>query len=318
VSSYVVALPDQLFYRTGISAYVWILTNRKEPHRKGKIQLVDARQFFVKMRKSLGNKRNKIGDKDASEPDQIGEIARIHGNFQDGETRTLTIDGRDKTLVVSKIFDNADFGFRKITVERPLRLNFQASVERISRLDDEPGFRNLATSNKKSEAARLEEIESGRRRQEQIRTLILAFAAANGEKFYKDRDAFLRDLRIIDQACGVRLTAAEIRAIHSALGERDEEAGVCRDHNGKPEPDPELRDTETVPLKESIEDYFIREVAPHVPDAWFDRKKTKIGYEIPFARHFFVYEPPRSLEKIATDIRALEGDILSLLSEIAA
>src|SRR5439155_23856524 len=134
-----------------IWSYLWILTNRKEEHRRGKIQLVDARQFFVKMHKSLGNKRNKIGDKDAEEPDHIGEIARIHGNFQDGETRTFTIDGRDKTLVVGKIFDSADFGFRKITVERPLRLNFQASTRRLSRLEDEPGFRNLATSNKKSE-----------------------------------------------------------------------------------------------------------------------------------------------------------------------
>jgi type I restriction enzyme M protein len=100
----IIALPDQLFYRTGISAYVWILINRKEQHRRGKIQLVEARQFFLKMRKSLGNKRNKIGDKDAGEPDQIGEITRIHGNFHDGETRGFTIDSRDKVLVVSKIF----------------------------------------------------------------------------------------------------------------------------------------------------------------------------------------------------------------------
>jgi type I restriction enzyme M protein len=312
----IVALPDQLFYNTGISTYLWVLTNRKEEHRKGKIQLIDARQLFVKMRKSLGNKRNKIGDKDAEEPDQIGEIARIHGNFHDGETRTF--DGRDKVLVVSKVFDNADFGFCKITVERPLRLNFQASADRLARIDAEPGFRNLATSNKKNETARLDEIEAGRRRQEKIRELISAFAVANGEKLYKNRDPFLADLRSADHACGARLTASEIKAIQNALGERDENAAICRDRNGKPEPDPELRDTETVPLKQSVEDYFHREVLPHTPDAWIDHKKTKVGYEIPFNRHFYRYEPPRQLEEIEADIRALEGEIVSLLGEIAA
>jgi type I restriction enzyme M protein len=314
----IIALPDQLFYRTGISAYVWILTNRKEQHRRGKIQLVDARQFFLKMRKSLGNKRNKIGDKDVSEADQIGEIARIHGNFQDGETRSLTIDGRDKVLVVCKIFDNADFGYQKITVERPLRLNFQASAERIARLENELGFRNLVTSNKKNGGARLEEIEAGQRRQKQIRELISAFAAAHGERLYKDRDVFLTELREIDLARGARLTAVEIKAIQNALGERDEDAAICRDRNGRPEPDPELRDAEIVPLKERIEDYFRREVLPHVPDGWTDHKKTKIGYEIPFNRHFYRYEPPRPLEEIEVDIRKLEGEIVLLLGEIAA
>jgi type I restriction enzyme M protein len=128
----VVALPDQLFYNTGISTYLWVLTNHKEPRRKGRVQLIDARRFFVKMPKSLGNKRNKLGDpKDrASEPDQIGEITRIFGNCEDGETRTfreedpITRQPVDKVRVVSKAFDNADFGFQKITVERPLRLNF--------------------------------------------------------------------------------------------------------------------------------------------------------------------------------------------------
>ncbi len=314
----IVALPDQLFYNTGISTYLWILTNRKEQHRRGKIQLVDARQFFVKMRKSLGKKRNKIGDKDAGEPDQIGEIARIHGNFQEGETRSFTIDRRDKVLVVSKIFDNVDFGYQKITVERPLRLNFQASTERLARLENEIGFRNLATSNKKNEAARLEEIEAGRRRQEQIRRLLSAFAAANRDKLYEDRDDLLADLRAADHAHGARLTAAEIKAIQNALGERDEEAAICRDRNGKPEPDPELRDTEIVPLKESINGYFRREVLPYVPDAWIDHKKTKIGYEIPFNRNFYRYEPPRPLDEIEADIRSLEGEIVSLLGEIAA
>src|SRR5258708_2241085 len=153
----VVALPDQLFYNTGISTYLWVLTNRKEPRRKGKIQLIDARRLYVKMAKSLGHKRNKIGDPTdrPDEPEQNGEITRIHGNFQEGEKRNFTVDGKQKELVVNKIFDNTDFGFNKITVERPLRLNFQASAERIARLDLEPAFRGLASSQKKNEKARL-------------------------------------------------------------------------------------------------------------------------------------------------------------------
>ena len=322
----VVALPDQLFYNTGISTYIWVLTNRKEPERKSKIQLIDARRFFVKMTKSLGNKRNKIGDPAdrSSEPDQIAEITRIFGNFQDGETRMfpeedpVTKQPIQRERVVSKIFDNADFGFHKITVERPLRLNCQASAERIARLEDESGFKKLATSTKKNETARLEEIEAGKRRQEQIRTLLADFAKAHGETLYKDRNAFLIDLREADRAAGVRLSAPEISAVLGALGERDETAEICRDKNGNPEPDPELRDTESVPLKESIQAYFQREVLPHVPDAWIDETKTKVGYEIPLNRHFYRYAPPRSLEIIEADIKTLESEIVALLGEVTA
>ena len=149
----IVALPDQLFYNTGISTYIWVLTNRKTPQRAGKVQLIDARRFFVKMPKSLGNKRNKLGDPSdrPSEPDQIGDITRIFGNFQDGETYTfpeedpITKELVERERVVSKVFDNEDFGFHKIVVERPLRLNFQASPERIARLETESAFAKLAT-----------------------------------------------------------------------------------------------------------------------------------------------------------------------------
>jgi type I restriction enzyme M protein len=369
----IVALPDQLFYNTGISTYLWILTNRKERERKGKIQLIDARQFYVKMRKSLGNKRNKIGDKDENEPDQIGEITRIFGDFQDGETRNFTIDGKEKTLIVSKVFDNADFGYHKLTVERPLRLNFQATEERIARLEEESGFKNLATSNKKSEKARLEDIELGKKRQDKIRELLRIFGTRyrgsqetdersrmllheapdnygvvstassvtpakagvqsrpknldaglhrhdgqSESQRYKDRKTFIDDLKSVDTELGVRLTAAELKAVVNALGERDETAEICRDRDGNPEPDPELRDTETVPLKESIEEYFKREVLSHVPDAWIDESKTKVGYEIPLNRHFYRYEPPRPLEEIEIEIKTLEGEILSLLKEVTA
>ena len=320
----VVALPDQLFYNTGISTYVWVLTNRKEPRRKGKVQLIDARRFFVKMPKSLGNKRNKLGDPAdrASEPDQIGEVTRLFGNFEDGDTRTfseedpITRQPVDKTRVVSKIFDNADFGFHKITVERPLRLNFQATPERIARLETERGFVKLATSKKKNEKVRLADIADGEQRQAVIRELLADFAAQHGDMLYQDREAFHTALREVAQATGVRLTAPEMKAVLAALGERDESAEICRDRNGGPEPDPELRDTESVPLKERIDSYFRREVLPHVPDAWMDETKTRVGYEIPLNRHFYQYEPPRPLEVIEADIKTLEREILELLADV--
>jgi type I restriction enzyme M protein len=320
----VIALPDQLFYNTGISTYIWVLTNRKESRRKSKIQLIDARRFFVKMPKSLGNKRNKIGDPAdrPSEPNQIADISRLFGNFQDSETRKfieedpITMQAVERVRTVSRIFDDEDFGFQRITVERPLRLNFQASPERIERLSTEPAFSKLATSNKKNETARLEEIEAGLRRQEQIRKLLARFVGAHGTAVYKNRTAFLTDLRDVDRASGVHLTASELKAVLNALGERDDSAEICRDRDGNPEPDPELRDTESVPLKEGADDYFKREVLPHVPDAWIDQSKTKVGYEIPLNRHFYVYEPPRPLEVIEQDIKALEQQIIALLASV--
>lgn len=314
----IVALPDQLFYNTGISTYVWVLTNRKEPRRRGKVQLIDARHFFVKMKKSLGNKRNKIGGVHDDEPDHIGDVSRIHLAFCDGETRTFVIDGKETTLVVSRIFDNEDFGYRKITVERPLRLSFRVTPDRIARLDEQPGFRALAASSRKSEAARLAEIEAGERRQDEIRALLAAFAEASGGQVHLDRAAFLAELRIVERARGTRLTAGELKAVVAALGERDEAAEVCRGRDGRAEPDPELRDTENVPLKESIQAYFDREVLPHVPDAWIDESKTKVGYEIPFNRHFYRYQPPRPLHEIEDEIKDLEREILSLLAEVTA
>ena len=320
----VVALPDQLFYNTGISTYIWVLSNRKKPRRKGKVQLIDARRFYVKMPKSLGNKRNKLGDPTdrPSEPDQIGEITRIFGNFKDGETRRFTEEDPiarqpvEKTRVVSKVFGTAEFGFHKITVERPLRLNFQSTLERIARLETERGFVKLATSNKKNEKARLAEIAEGKHRQAAIRKLLADFAAQHGDTVYKDRRAFLTDLREADRAGNVRLTAAELRVVLAALGERDETAEICHDRHGNPEPDSELRDTESVPLKESIQAYFVREVLPHVADAWIDESKTKVGYEIPLNRHFYQYEPPRPLEVIEADIRTLEREIVELLADV--
>lgn len=324
----IVALPEQLFYNTGISTYLWLLTNRKENAHKGKIQLIDARAFWVQMEKSLGNKRRRVGDpsdeKTRNDPDQIGEISKIFGDYIDGDTRAFTEEDPithqpvQKQRVVSKIFANEDFGYYKITVERPLRLNFQATAERIAQIEEESGFRNLATSAKKDAKVREQEIEAGEQRQEAIRAFLQSIGETIGEKLYKDRKAFLKALRDLDHRNGINLTSPELKAVLSALSERDDSAEICRDKIGRPEPDADLRDTENVPLKESIAAYFKREVLPHVPDAWIDESKTKIGYEIPVNRHFYVYEPPRSLEVIEADIKALESTILDLLKEVTA
>ncbi len=312
----IVALPDQLFYNTGISTYIWIVTNRKEKRRSGRVQLIDSREFYVKMRKSLGNKRHQIGDGEENRPDQIAEISKIYGNFLHDESRILEIDGTRKQVIVSKIFDNADFGYSKITVERPLRLNFQANAERIARLDDIRAFIKIAESDKKNEVIRAQEIETGLKRQQTIKTLLSDFAKATNEKLFNDRAVFLKEFKNIDHKSGVRLSGPELKVVMEALSEKDETAEICRDAKGKPEADADLRDTENVPLKENIEEYFKREVLPHVPDAWIDHSKTKVGYEIPLNRHFYRYEPPRQLEAIESDIKGLETEIVSLLAEI--
>ena len=163
--------------------------------------IIDARQFWVQMEKSLGNKRRRIGDPSDKErdPDHIGELTKIFGDFRDGQTRKFTEEDPvthqpiERERVVSKIFDNEDFGYSKITVERPLRRNFQATAERIARLDDESGFKNLATSAKKDPAIRQQEIEAGQQRQEEIRELVRAFAKSSKEKLFKDRKEFLTE-----------------------------------------------------------------------------------------------------------------------------
>ncbi len=316
----IVALPDQLFYNTGISTYVWVLTNRKEKRRQGKVQLIDGRQFFVKMRKSLGNKRNELS------PEQIDDLTRLHGNCEDGEMRDLlhedpvTHEQRTRPRVVSKVFANEDFGYRKVTVERPLRLNFAATEERLTRIEDEKSFQNLARSKKKSGPAHDAAVSEGQARQEALRGLVRSLAGETGGEVARDREAFAEVLRsaAAGAGAGVKLTAAERKAVLSALGERDPEAEVCHDSKGNPEPDPDLRDTETVPLSEDVDAYIAREVLPHVPDAWVDESKTKVGYEIPLNRYFYVYEPPRPLDEIETDLKALEQEIAELLSEVTA
>jgi len=290
----IVALPDQLFYNTGIYTYIWIVTNRKEPSRKGKIQLVDGTIFFKKMRKSLGNKRHEVCD------DQRDEITRLYGNLLDGEH--------------VRLFDNEDFGYRRITVERPLRLNFAVDKERISRLEETKAFTKLATSKKsKNSKAAQAEIAEGLRLQKAILSALDGLAPKG---VIKNRDEFAGMMKNAFKEAKIKVPAALFRAILIALAERDETADICTDAKGNPEPDPELRDYENVPLKEDVDEYMKREVLPHVPDAWIDHSKTKIGYEINFNRYFYKYTPPRPLEEIEADLKKIEKEIADMLAEV--
>jgi type I restriction enzyme M protein len=285
----IIALPTDLFYNTGIQTYVWLLTNRKAPERRGKVQLIDAsgEQFWRSMRKSLGSKRREIPE-EARE-----EIVRLYAAF----------DQADES--VSKVFNTSDFGYREIRVERPLKLNFEASEERIARLDQEKPF------------AKLDQAE-----QDAIRATLGTLP----DTLWTDREAFEKALKQACKASGLKLAAPIKKAILSALSERDEDAEVCRDAKGDLEPDTELRDTELVPLGVDWETYVAEEVTPFVPDAWVDTtvrdpkdgEVGRVGYEINFNRYFYQYVPPRPLEEIDEELKALEAEIAGLLKEVAA
>lgn len=329
----VVALPDQMFYNTGIYTYVWIVTNKKPTHRQGKVQLIDGTRHFKKMDKSLGNKRNELSD------DHIKELVRLYAEHDHDAESEMLVDGKPERRVCSKLFDNREFGFLKVTVERPLRLNLQASAERIAKLDEQSAFANLASSKKrKDDAAYRAEIAAGQETQAAIKA---ALQCMDGGAPYQNRPTFEAAFEAALKKAGIKVGAPVKKAILAALSERDSKADICLDAKGNPEPDAELRDTEIVALPEDIslplplgydnetghdkllslvqehcEDYLKAEVLPHVADAWIDHSKTKVGYEIPLTRHFHVYQPPRPLEEIASEISQLEKDIMAMLSEV--
>ncbi|GAB6563933.1 type I restriction-modification system subunit M [Bacillus mobilis] len=288
----IVAMPNDLFYNTGIATYIWILTNNKAAIRKGKVQLVNAVDFSKKMKKSMGSKRNEIL------PEQIDEIVRLYGNFKEDEH--------------VKIFDNEDFGYQKITVERPLRLNFLISEERIQRVADQKAFENLAKSKKKGENG-LAEIEAGKELQEKI---IAVLRGLESEQLFKNREEFTKLLKDEFKKNDVAIGAPVLKAILAGLSEKDETADICMKNKADAEPDTDLRDTESVPLKEDIYEYFEREVKPHVSDAWIDESKAKVGYEIPFTRQFYKYTKLRSAEEIMAEIKELEASILEKLKKV--
>ena len=288
----IVALPTDLFYNTGIQTYVWLLTNRKPANRQGKVQLIDAssERFWKSMRKSLGSKRREITD------DARAEIVRIYAGFLNGES------GEGE---VARIFDTADFGYREIRVERPLKLNFSVDAERLDRLSDQKAF------------AKLEEDE-----QAEIQFALKAI----GDKLFTNRTEFDKALTGALKKAQIKIGAPIKKAIMAALSERDDEADTCLGKDGKPEPDTDLRDHELVPLPDDWRDYMEREVLPFVPDAWVDESHTdardkqvgRVGYEINFNRYFYQYVPPRPLEEIDEELKTLEAEIAGLLKEVAA
>jgi type I restriction enzyme M protein len=214
-----------------------------------------------------------------------------------------------------KIFDNSDFGYHRITVERPLRLNFGITEERLAKVQATPQFINVATSKKRKDTQAAEaEIEEGKHKQEAI---LAALKKLEPIGIVKDRDEFTARMKVTFKDTKIALPASLFKTILMALSERDETADTCTDAKGNPEPDPELRDYENVPLKEDIDEYMKREVLPHVPDAWVDESKTKVGYEINFNRYFYTYTPPRPLEEIEYDLKLIELDIARMLEEVA-
>lgn len=277
----IVALPEQMFYNTGIGTYIWIVTNNKPAERRGKIQLVDARDIWLPMGRSQGDKRRKIGagkapegDDRPDEPDQIADIVRLYGTFAPNAK--------------SKIFDNADFGYTRVTIERPLRLRYRMTVEDKSRiLDAAPHL--------------LDDIQ--------------AIDQALGREPELDWNKVWSSIEKLLKKRGSRWRAPEVKLFRNVFTAKDAEAERVKAGKGF-EADPDLRDFENVPLKEDIDAYFAREVLPHVPDAWMDRSKDKVGYEINFNRHFYRFTPPRRLAEIDADLKIAEDEILRLLREV--
>ncbi|MEV8545086.1 class I SAM-dependent DNA methyltransferase [Streptomyces sp. NPDC051572] len=287
----IVALPDQLFYNTGISTYFWILTNRKDADHKGKVVLLDARDQWQKMRKSLGDKRKELGDGTNGRPDHIADITRLYA-----EAAQVAKDPEHPLHGKVKLFANEDFGYQRITVERPLKLRFEVTEETLAALAEA------------KPVARLERSEE----------FVAAVGTLLGSSWTTKSDAFIA---LKDAVVAAGLTwpsgAPFAKAVRETIGVRGPE-GEVQKIKGAAEPDGDLRDFENVPLGEDIEEYLKREVLPHVPDAWIDHTKTKIGYEIPFTRHFYVYKPPRPLEKIDAELKSLEAEIQELLGEVTS
>lgn len=290
----IIALPEQMFYNTGIGTYIWIVTNRKEKQRKGKIQLLDARDKWQpggseESKRSLGDKRRHMSHQD------ISEIVKIYGRY--GNTDN------------SKIFDNADFGYTRVTIERPLRLRYDLLQHQTLLLFEDKEFKKLG------ESRRLELAE--------------ALGSLCSYAPFKDDAKFLS---VLTKRLDADLNKGLIKGLRTYLGTVDAEAEVVRDLNSSDLPiidyasltdwdiipDTGLRDFENILLKENIHEYFKREVLPHVPDAWMDRSKDKVGYEISFNRHFYRYTPPRPLEEIDTDLKKAEEDIVRLLKVVTA
>ncbi|MCT1545112.1 MULTISPECIES: HsdM family class I SAM-dependent methyltransferase [Kocuria] len=275
----IIGLPTDMFYNTGISTYVWLLSKDKPEERRGKVQLIDATDMFVKMRKSVGSKRKQLS------ADNIAEIARLYRDF--AETKH------------SKIFRTEDFFYRTITVERPLKLNFACTPERIERV--------MAAK----QVSRLPDDDAAA-----LRSALTGLSQRGDGTVSTNRARFTNEFMAAATEAGLRLKPALVKVIVNELSERDEEGELQTGRLNQPEADSTLRDTENVPWDEDIHEYLDREVKPFVPDAWIDESKTKEGAEIPFTRHFYEYVPPRPLEEIDRDLDEVLGRIRARLEEV--
>lgn len=282
----IVALPDQMFYNTGISTYIWIVTNRKSKLRQGKIQLINAADFSEKMRKSLGSKRNQITDT------HINEIVGIHKDFLPNE--------------YSKIFDNEDFGYWKVTVERPIRYNFSCCEDRVYSLP-------IVFQKKKGCTWSWSQNDLDGQPMPQDLIDLKNDLVAFGNAVYTDEKQF--KVLIAPVVKKHKLTAMQQRTLlYNVLSAEDENGTIYLDAKGNQVANTSLRDYETIPLKTDIQEYFAMEVLPQVPDAWIDESKTKKGYEIPFTRQFYKYAPLRDSSVVLSEIKALEDKIQADIS----
>ncbi|MET8252145.1 class I SAM-dependent DNA methyltransferase [Micromonospora sp. NPDC005197] len=273
----IVALPDQLFYNTGISTYFWILTNRKEPARRRKVVLLDGRDYWTKMRKSLGDKRKMLTD------EHIAELTRAYV-----DALSIADDPEHPQHAKVKIFKTTDFGYQRITVERPLRLRFEVTEETVALLAEAKAVFKYAERESLLTAAK---------------SLIGTFSGTRAE--------FAMKLNGLG-----KLPAAVEKAVWEAFSISDPEGEVQTDRKGNPLSDPDLRENENVPLDEDVHDYLKREVLLYHSDAWIDDTKTKVGYELPVNRHFYNYAPPRPLAAIDAELRAVEIEIQTLLRAV--
>jgi len=282
----IVGLPENLFYNTGIHTYIWVLSNDKSAHRKDQVQLINARDLYNEMDESLGEKRHYLNQ------EHIAEITRIFGE--------LEANGR------SKVLNKEEFGYRRIVIDRPLRMSFQATEKRIESLHDERAFRN-----------RDEDV------QEAVKDALHTLDSNNQ---WMDRDEFIQLVEDTFDNHGVSVRKSVYNSIERALGETNPNAEIVTDSKGEPEHDTDLRDRERVPLGEDPHEHFKREIKPHVENAWINESSKYhddkdgglgvVGYEINFSRYFYEYEPPRPLEEIDSEIREIEEEIGQLLEEV--
>jgi type I restriction enzyme M protein len=314
----IVALPKDLFYGTGIGTYIWILNNKKPAIRKGKVQLINSIQpKFTKKIKSLGKKQYEVSD------DGISLITAIYKAYKPYSIE-VEEDGKKKKVEVSKIYEVEDFKYTKVIVDRPLRLAYEITDEKIEALKEHGKFKEFATSKKKDRTAAEADIKKGKVIQEKILKAVESFKGKAREM--SDENFFAA----FETALGAKPNQGLLKMYRDTLGEKDEEAevvfakpyevpkqeGSINTWIEKPLADTDLRDSENIPWKQDIDQYFETEVLPFAPDAWMDREKDRIGYEIPFTKYFYEYKPLRELSLIMKDIEELEEQTEILLEEI--